>query len=203
MLQLSECIIGNVSFNSLPSSITSLEIVKTIFKPRWLKGKQTCLPKLECLKLESSAEVGNFDMQDVIAWTNLRYLSLSGCYSVGSLGVLMIASHLFQLEFLNLSFTDLGDFVIVHIAENLKKLKELVIANCTEITDIGVGSISKGLPVLNSLDISYCEHVTMAGLESLFVSKITKLTVVRLARLSVEEKLALKRGFSENFVLVA
>lgn len=203
LLHINDCKTSNISFDSLPSSITHLEIVHTVWQPRWMKDKQMHLPNLEHLCLDMSVRVDDFDMEDIGAWKKLKYLSLSKCYRVGTAGISTVARNCSELQSLNLCGTNIKDQAVHDIAEYLPNLKELCIAKCITITDDSCFSIARELQGLKKLDISYCECVTMAGLKALFISKLTALTVVRLGRLSEEEIHTLKSGFSENVILVA
>ncbi|CAG5117233.1 unnamed protein product [Candidula unifasciata] len=171
LLHVQKCKISSISFEWLPSSITCLEMVDAFWQPRWMKDKQKHLPKLEHLTLDNSEMVSDCDLEDVAVWKDLKLLSLKGCERVGTAGVITISKHLSELEFLNISSTDIREVAVHYIAQHLKKLKELILARCTSVTDRAVAIIAAGLPVLNKLDISFCEFVTMRGLEPLFVNK--------------------------------
>ncbi|CAG5117235.1 unnamed protein product [Candidula unifasciata] len=202
LLHLHDCGTSNISFASLPPSITCLKIVSSFWQPRWMKDKQKHLAKLEHLTLKS-VQVDAYDLEDIAFWKSLKCLSLMGCYRLGTSGVKTIADHLTELELLNLSGTHIDDLAVHHIAACLTKLKELSLAKCPSVSNGALATIAEGLPVLNKLDISYCPRITMIGLESLFISKLSVLIVERLKRLSETEIQTLKSGFPEDFILIA
>ncbi|CAG5131131.1 unnamed protein product [Candidula unifasciata] len=189
VLHLYECRTSDFSFACLPASITCLEIVKSVWRPKWMKDKQRRLSRLQHLTLDKCVHVDDFEIEDVTYWRNLKYLSLRGCFRVGIDGIVTIAQYLLELECLFLCEIAVDDFAVDHIVWNLKKLKELCIAESLSITDRAVTTIAFGLPELKMLDISY--------------SKYHWLIVERTASLSQEDKQILKNGFSENFVLIA
>ncbi|BFZ16902.1 hypothetical protein BsWGS_19941 [Bradybaena similaris] len=193
VLHLQDCHTKNISFKSLPTSIVCLEMVHCFFKRRWIAGKQNHLPKLQHLKLDNSLKVEDALIIDISVWRNLKYLSISkSC--VGNVSVKTIANNLFELEYLNICGTEIEDDAVYHIAQHLKKLRQLCLAKCHRVTDNGLVKIATGLPVLNKLDISYCRQITMRGLRTLFGGSIRELIVVGLF-MSYNEKLALKMGF--------
>ncbi|CAG5117234.1 unnamed protein product [Candidula unifasciata] len=203
LLHLHDCRTNNISFACLPPSITCLQMVSSIWQPRWMKDKQNHLKKLEHLTLDNSVRVDAFDLEDIAFWKNLKRLSLMGCYRVGTSGVKTISDNLTELELLNLSGTHIDDLAVHHIAHHLKKLKQLYLARCISISNGALATIAEGLPLLKKLDISYCRYITMVGLESLFGIKLSVLIIGGMDRLSEEDIQTLKRGFPEHFILKA
>ncbi|BFZ17158.1 hypothetical protein BsWGS_20197 [Bradybaena similaris] len=195
VLHLKDCDTKNISFKSVPTSIVCLEMVNCILKPGWMTDKQKHLPKLEHLSLDKSFWVQDSDMIDISAWRNLKYLSISISY-VRITVVIKIANNLHELEYLNICRTDIDDDVVYHIAQHLKKLRQLCLAQNYRVSDEGVIQIATGLPVLNKLDISHCDLVTMRGLETLIGGSIRELVVVGLTQLSENHKQVLKRSFA-------
>ncbi|BFZ16338.1 hypothetical protein BsWGS_19377 [Bradybaena similaris] len=195
VLHLKNCRTENISFKSLPTSIVCLEIVNCYLVPGWMAFKQKHLPKLEHLNLDRSECFDDADMCYIIDWRNLKYLSITNCDGVGNDGIITIANYLYELEYLSICLFDINDDAVYHIAQHLKKLRQLCLAECIEVTDKGIVEIARGLPMLDRLDISYCQ-VTMRGLKTLFGSNIRELIAVGLTELSNNEKQALKMHFA-------
>ncbi|BFZ00298.1 hypothetical protein BsWGS_03337 [Bradybaena similaris] len=203
MLHLNNCNTYYFAFESLPTSIVCLEMFNCILKPKWMTDKQKHLPKLEHLNLtEEHLNSNNFGwvpvyvMEAISVWTNLKYLTTSGNLLVTDSSIKTIANNLFELEYLNISNTFIYDDAVCHIAQHLKKLRELCLADCQGVTDCSLFEIAAGLPVLNKLDISYCCQVTMRGLTALIGCSIRELIFLGLTGLSKKEKQALKLGFA-------
>ncbi|CAG5117236.1 unnamed protein product [Candidula unifasciata] len=202
LLHLHDCRTNNLSFESLPPSITCLKIVSTIWRPRWIKDKQKHLAKLEHLTLDKSVRVDAYDLEDIAFWKNLKRLSLMGCSRIGKTHVETFAYNFTELELLNLSGTNINHSALHDIAHYLKKLKELYLAGIQSVNDEIVACIAEGLPVLNKLDLSYCEFVSLEGLESLCDSRLAVLIFKHFPALSEKDVQGFRTSFPANFILI-
>ncbi|CAL1546776.1 unnamed protein product [Lymnaea stagnalis] len=201
-LHLHDCNTDNLSFESLPPSITSLSITYSTWQPRWFKGKHSHLPKLEHLDLSSTVRLDNYDLEDIAQWSNLKSLSLKGCYRIQGSEIEVIAKNLAALESLDVGGTCLDNLAIHHLSRHLKRLKELYVANCPGIDDSSLATITTGLLKLHILDISDCDKVTIDGLRTLTVLQDIKVLIVKgKNKLQDAEVVTLKKLFSKDIVI--
>ena len=195
-LHLSDCKTENLSFDSLPSSITSLSVVNSTWQPRWLKDKHNHLPNLHTLDLSYTVRVDRFDLHDIALMPNLKHLSLCGCYRIRSSDVEIIAKNLVQLESLDLGSIGIDDLAVHHISRNLVNLKRLTLSG-GDISDSMLATIGSCLHQLCSLDIQQANRVSIFGLKCL--CSLEKLKVINFVRqgnrLSQNEKQYLSEGF--------
>ncbi|XP_005091874.1 F-box/LRR-repeat protein 12 [Aplysia californica] len=203
VLHLHDCNTENLSFDSLPCSITSLSITSSSWTPRWFKDKHDHLPSMHTLNLTSTIRLDRFDLEDIALMSGLKKLSLCGCYRVRGSDIEVVAKKLVNLESLNLSSTNIDDLGIHHITHNLVNLRELFLDSCEVISDASLASIGVCLTKLYMLDISHADKVTMEGLKALFrLDKLKFVTFVREKKLTQEELQSFKKGFLQRITVV-
>ncbi|KAG5676954.1 hypothetical protein PVAND_006747 [Polypedilum vanderplanki] len=96
------------------------------------------------------------DIEDL----QLESLFLRSCEQLTNEGIISLVSVQTNLQVLDLSCTArLTDMALIHICEQLKKLRVLKIRRCHALTDISVKMISD-LSFLEVLDISECKSLT-------------------------------------------
>ncbi|KAI8786538.1 F-box/LRR-repeat protein 12-like isoform X1 [Biomphalaria glabrata] len=175
LLELHDCNTDNLTFESLPTTLTSLLITYSTWQPRWLKGHHGHLTKLESLDLSKSVRVDNLDIEDIAKLTNLKELSLSGCYRIDGSNFELIAKNLVRLDKLNISYTGVDELAIHHISRHMKCLQELYISHCPNINDSSLTLVATGLSKLRIIDVTHCEEVTITGLETLSTRRQLKI----------------------------
>lgn len=146
----------------LPMSITSLTIASSSWKPRWLK--QALFSNLIYLSLKDSVRVDNFDVEDIIKFTDIKKLILRKCYRISDPGFQKIATSFTNLEELDLSCTECSDLALHHFSRHLVNLHTLVLTNCKNITDSGLFTLVTGLKKLENLDVTNSKKITNEGI---------------------------------------
>ncbi|XVE70837.1 hypothetical protein DITRI_Ditri10aG0102300 [Diplodiscus trichospermus] len=94
--------------------------------------------------------------------STLRELYLDECQNIEAMVVLPALKKLKCLEVLSLARieTVCDDFVIRMVEACSKNMKELVFANCVELTDISLKFVGKYCSRLRALDLSYLHNLT-------------------------------------------
>ncbi|XP_060083889.1 F-box/LRR-repeat protein 12-like [Ylistrum balloti] len=170
-LHLHMCNTDNISANNLPRSLTRLVLHGCSWQPRWLKGHEENLQKIEGLDLSCCSRVDSFDMQDIGNWKGLKVLKLNGLYRLNEKGIQHVATSLPLLERLELSYTQCTELAVHHISRHLKNLCHLNMSNCSLLNDSAVETLSSGLHKLEYLDLKSNSQLTISGLSSLRACK--------------------------------
>lgn len=94
--------------------------------------------------------------------STLKELYLDECQNIEAMVVLPALKKLKCLEVLSLAGiqTVCDNFVIELVEACGKNMKELVLANCVELTDISLKSVGKNCSSLRNLDLSYLRNLT-------------------------------------------
>jgi len=131
-----------------------------------LQGLVYGCPSLAFLDLHACENVGDTGLRAVIrGCKQLKDLVLSGT-KVGSVSAAPFKGGLGELRTLRLSGDHVTDAVLQSIAGSCKKLSELHLANCTQISDKGVEDLLKGCLQLKGFTAKACPLLTGAGFSS-------------------------------------
>ncbi|XP_060052343.1 F-box and leucine-rich repeat protein 13 isoform X4 [Erinaceus europaeus] len=109
---------------------------------------------------------------------NLNYLSLRNCVLLTNIGVDHIVN-IFSLLSIDLSGTVISNEALVALSRH-KKLKELSLSECYNITDAGIQAFCKGSLILEHLDVSYCSQLSSDIIKALAIY-CTNLTFLSIA----------------------
>ncbi|XP_051030769.1 dynein regulatory complex subunit 6 [Phodopus roborovskii] len=108
---------------------------------------------------------------------NLHYLSLRNCEHLTDLAIEYIASML-SLISIDLSGTPISNEGLTILSRH-RKLRELSLSECTNITDLGIRTYCKTSLNLEHLDISFCPHLSddIIKTVAIFCTQITSLNI--------------------------
>lgn len=188
-LALYDCKLQNLKMK-LPSTLTSIKIIHSQWKPRWFKGIHTLIPSLKSLVLEQTIRVDNHDMDDISKISGLEILNTNACYRINEKGLEKVATLLTNLNVLEIAHCQCTDLILHHLSRNLKKLKTLNIRG-SKVTDSGISTLIEGIPDLQHLNIQKCDLLMAPGLECLLCAKKLKTLVCNTTHLTpdVENRL--------------
>lgn len=136
-----------------------------------------CGIRLKELSLSFAKKVRDVELETLM-YSNkqLERIHLKYCSGPSSKGFSII-SLCSNLQFLDLSFTDVDDLSLAAIADGAKMLRHLSLVKCTAVSSMKILSNFRSLEYLN---VDQCHFVTNEGLGSLAVS-CTKLSHLNLA----------------------
>ncbi|GAB1289431.1 Dynein regulatory complex subunit 6 [Apodemus speciosus] len=165
------------------------------------------LKQLTVLNLTNSVRIGDIGLKqffDGPASMRLRELNLTNCSLLGDASVIRLSERCPNLHYLNLRNCEhLTDLAIEYIASMLslisidlsgtlisnekgmtilsrhRKLREISLSECVNITDFGIRAYCKTSLVLEHLDVSYCTQLTDDIIKTIaiFCTRITSLNI--------------------------
>ncbi|XP_069460130.1 F-box/LRR-repeat protein 12 [Ambystoma mexicanum] len=159
-LCLSETDLRRLRFDSLPSSVKTLELSHCEIPSLWFQGdgtKGNCklYPKVEHLVLSHVPGFSNLHLETLCRETSLKTLSLTGTYRVTDVGIEKAAEHLKGLQHLRLQGCNITDGALHVIGRHLKALQKLELVNFRSLTDFGLSCLDS-LKDLSSLGLEWC-----------------------------------------------
>ena len=190
ILELCQANLTNVSVDNLPKKLQQLIIKSSLVTPGWFNGlatSSTILQNLCLVDLSQSSKTSNADVKQICNRQSITVLKLTGCYRISEDGLKHIADNLVDLTVLHISETSCTDLALHHISRQQKKLQELDISKCGQITDGGLGSIITGLSGLTWLSIADCPKITLSAARQL--TRLTKLKHLNIVRNEVDASL--------------
>ncbi|MCO5600030.1 hypothetical protein L7F22_054138 [Adiantum nelumboides] len=123
-----------------------------------------CGLDLKCLSLKSGRGMRDVELQTLVQGSRqLEILDLQCCHGLSPIGFSAIAQCM-NLEYLNLSFTQVDNLSLMTIADGIKSLKRLSLVKCEFISDMG---IIAQFSALESLNLDQCPFVNDEGLDSI------------------------------------
>ncbi|XP_028644999.1 dynein regulatory complex subunit 6 isoform X2 [Grammomys surdaster] len=164
------------------------------------------LKQLTVLNLTNCVRIGDIGLRqffDGPASMRLRELNLANCSLLGDASVIRLSERCPNLHYLNLRNCEhLTDLAIEYIASMLslisidlsgtlisnegmailsrhRKLREVSLSECVNITDFGIRAYCKTSLVLEHLDVSYCTRLTDDIIKTIaiFCTRITSLNI--------------------------
>lgn len=149
---------ANICPNAEEVYFQDIEGIEGISDPKIVEIAVRC-PILQKLSLCFLHDSGDDDMLWRIAQgcPNLRVLSLAFFHNMTYAEIFSILDRCTQLEELDLSYTNVGDAVVVKIAKNCPNLWLLSLKMCCDVTDIGIVCLAEGCPSLMNLDLDMSE----------------------------------------------
>ncbi|XP_052029052.1 dynein regulatory complex subunit 6 [Apodemus sylvaticus] len=164
------------------------------------------LKQLTVLNLTNCVRIGDIGLKhffDGPASMKLRELNLTNCSLLGDVSVIRLSERCPNLHYLNLRNCEhLTDLAIEYIAGMLslisidlsgtlisnegmtilsrhRKLREISLSECVNITDFGIRAYCKTSLVLEHLDVSYCTQLTDDIIKTIaiFCTRITSLNI--------------------------
>ncbi len=183
ILELCQANLTNVSVDNLPKMLKQLIIKSSLVTPGWFNGLTTSsviLQNLCHVDLSYSSKTSNTDIKHICTRKSITFLKLNGCYRVTEEGLKHISDNLLGLTVLHISETACTDLSLHHISRQQKKLQELDISKCGQITDGGLGSVITGLSELTWLSIADCPKIAVSAARQL--TKLIKLKHLNVAK---------------------
>nr|XP_048289474.1 dynein regulatory complex subunit 6 isoform X1 [Myodes glareolus] len=172
------------------SSLKSLSVLKQL----------TVLNLTKCIRI---SDAGLRQFLDGPASARLRELNLTNCSLLGDTSILRLSERCFNLHYLSLRncehltdmaiefLTNMLSLISIDLSGTLitneglstlsrhRRLRELSLSECTNITDLGIRSYCKTSLHLEHLDVSYCAQLTDDIIKSvaIFCTRITSLNI--------------------------
>ncbi|KAK6248900.1 hypothetical protein QUC31_020465 [Theobroma cacao] len=173
------------SSNSLPALVTlSLDGAYRL-SDKGLNLLALSAPALQSINLSQCSLLTSAGINNLASCfeSTLRELYLDECQNIQAMVVLPALKKLKCLEVLSLAGiqTVCDDFVVGMVEACGKNMKELVLANCVELTDISLKFVGKNCSRLCALDLSYLHNLTDSSMRYLAngCRSITKLKLCR------------------------
>ncbi|KAJ1172726.1 hypothetical protein NDU88_004570 [Pleurodeles waltl] len=159
-LCLSETDLRRLKFDSLPSSVKSLELSHCEIPSLWFQGSglkdgAKRQVKVEHLVLSHVPAFSNLHLKTLCCNLNLKSLSLTGTYRVTDSGFEKAAMHLKNLQYLRLQGCNITDGTLHVIGRHLKALRKLELVNFRSLTDFGLSCLTS-LKDLHGLGLEWC-----------------------------------------------
>ncbi len=153
--------------------LTSLELRSININDEFISALVIHSKKLTSLVLNNG--IGDDGIEMITTnLLGLTKLDISCCQEITDVGLEKIAK-LKNLNYLNLSNTNLSDKALTIIASSLKKLSFIDFTNCENITDEGVKSFVTSYPYFSSINLG-CLNITDQAIESIVtMPKITSI----------------------------
>ncbi|XWS70183.1 hypothetical protein CRYUN_Cryun03dG0026900 [Craigia yunnanensis] len=165
------CMPDYVLQNTLARSSKSLPALVTLslngayrLSDKGLNALAMSAPALQSINLSQCSLLTSSGINNLASCfeSTLRELYLDECQNIEAMVVLPALKKLKCLEVLSLAGiqTVCDDFVIGMVEACGKNMKELVFANCVELTDISLKFVGKNCSGLRALDLSYLHNLT-------------------------------------------
>ncbi|XVF48753.1 hypothetical protein PTKIN_Ptkin03bG0214700 [Pterospermum kingtungense] len=152
------------SSKSLPSLVTLSLNGAYRLSDKGLNALAMSAPALQSINLSQCSFLTSAGINDLATCfqSTLKELYLDECQKIEAMIVLPALKKLKCLEVLSLAGIQgvCDDFVIGLVEACGKNMKELVFANCVELTDISLKSVGKNCSRLRTLDLSYLRNLT-------------------------------------------
>ncbi|KAJ7329558.1 hypothetical protein JRQ81_015732 [Phrynocephalus forsythii] len=152
-----------------------------------LKALAGC--KLVKIKIEGSNRVTDLSFRLINKfWPCMKRIGVADCQKITDVGLKLIAS-LDDIIVLNLSdcmrISDAGIKSFVD-GSSSSRIRELILANCSYVTDNALTKIAQRCTNLIYLNICYCQAVTDAGIEALV--QISSLAYINISGIDITDQ---------------
>lgn len=141
-LCLTETDLRHVPYDSMPASVTTLELSLCDIPDAWFcVSPSVPPPQVQHLAIHSIPTFSDHHLLDISSQNRLKTLSLCGTYRITDMGIQAAAPHLEELERLILRHCIIGDAAMVFIGRHMKQLRHLEISNAYFLTNRGLVAI--------------------------------------------------------------
>ncbi|XP_078250456.1 F-box and leucine-rich repeat protein 13 isoform X1 [Pogona vitticeps] len=152
-----------------------------------LKALAAC--KLAKIKIEGSNRVTDLSFKLISKfWPYMNCIGVADCQKITDVGLKLIAA-LDHIIILNLSdcmrISDAGIKAFVEGSSGAR-IRELILGNCSYVTDGALTKIAQRCPNLIYLNICYCQAVTDAGIEALIL--ISSLAYINISGIDITDQ---------------
>ncbi|KAM6188731.1 F-box/LRR-repeat protein 12 [Sarcoramphus papa] len=159
-LSLAETDLRPVPYDSIPSSLTALELTRCEIPAAWFCGSAArALPQLQHLVVRNVPAFSDRHLLNVSSQSHLKTLSLSGTYRVTDTGIQRAAPRLEELERLALRHCIIGDSAVDFIGRHMKRLRFLEIGDAYSLTNAGLACLAT-LQRLETLCLDLCDTIS-------------------------------------------
>ncbi|KAM6037541.1 F-box/LRR-repeat protein 12 [Theristicus caerulescens] len=159
-LCLAETDLRPVPYESIPPSLTALELSRCEIPAAWFCGSAAkALPQLQHLIVRNVPAFSDHHLLNISSQSRLKTLSLSGTYRVTDTGIQRAAPHLEELERLVLRHCGIGDSAVDFVGRHMKHLRFLEIGDACSLTNAGLACLAT-LQRLESLCLDLCDEIS-------------------------------------------
>ncbi|XP_051638294.1 F-box/LRR-repeat protein 12 isoform X1 [Manacus candei] len=195
-LCLTETDLRHVPYESIPSSVTTLELNLCDIPDAWFcVSPLVPPPQVQHLAIHSIPTFSDHHLLDISSQNHLKTLSLCGTYRITDMGIQAAAPHLEELERLILRHCIIGDAAMVFIGRHMKQLRYLEISNAYFLTNRGLVSIAT-LEHLETLCLDLYDLVSLGTVIAL-LQVLPRLNHLKLGGTCFEDEVL--RKIQENF----
>ncbi|XP_041880471.1 F-box/LRR-repeat protein 12 [Corvus kubaryi] len=195
-LCLTETDLRHVPYESMPSSVTTLELSLCDIPDAWFcVSPSVPPPQVQHLTIHSIPTFSDHHLLGISSQNHLKTLSLCGTYRITDMGIQAAAPHLEELERLILRHCIIGDAAMVFIGRHMKQLRYLEISNAYFLTNRGLVAIVT-LEHLETLCLDLYDLVSLGTVIAL-LQVLPRLNHLKLGGTCFEDELLDK--IQENF----
>jgi len=162
-LTLMETDLRPVPYDSIPASLTALELTRCEIPAAWFSA---ALPRLQHLVIRDVPAFSDRHLLNVSSQSRLKTLSLAGTYRVTETGIERAAPHLEDLERLVLRRCVVGDSAAGSVGRHAKRLRFLEIGDACSLTDAGLARLVT-LRCLETLGLDLCDGISPGAVTAL------------------------------------
>lgn len=151
----------SLSYNCMPSSLTTLELTYCEIPSVWFQmpeGSQA-FPRIQHLVIQNVPAFSNQHLVNISIQGTLKTLVLAEAYRVTDGGLQTAAPHLGDLEFLALRRCGIGDSAAHFIGRHMKHLCHLDLTGSSSLTDAALPCLSS-LPCLENICLQACSGLS-------------------------------------------
>ncbi|KAM6111695.1 F-box/LRR-repeat protein 12 [Phoenicopterus ruber ruber] len=166
-LGLAETDLRPVPYDSIPASLTALELSRCEIPAAWFCGSAArALPRLQHLVVRDVPAFSDRHLLNVSSQSRLKTLSLSGTYRVTDTGIERAAPRLEDLERLVLRHCRVGDSAVGFVGRHVKRLRFLEIGDARSLTSAALARLA-ALQRLETLSLDLCDQVSPGAVTAL------------------------------------
>ncbi|XP_040469403.1 F-box/LRR-repeat protein 12 [Falco naumanni] len=163
-LSLAETDLRHVPYESIPLSLTVLELSRCEIPTAWFLA--SAAPRLRHLIVHNTPGFFDHHLLNVSSQNRLKTLSLCGTYRLTDTGIQKAAPHLEELERLVLRHCSFGDAAISFIVRHAKHLRFLEMSDTDSLTDVGLACLAT-LQHLQALCLHLCDKISPGAVTAL------------------------------------
>ncbi|XP_065701181.1 F-box/LRR-repeat protein 12-like [Patagioenas fasciata] len=186
-LALAETDLRAIAYESIPASLTALELNRCEIPSAWFCGSASgALPQLQHLIICNVPAFSDRHLLNVSSQSRLKTLSLAGTYRLTDAGIQRAAPQLEQLERLVLRGCGVGDSAMGSIGCHMKGLRFLEISDAEFLTNAGLARLTT-LQHLETLSLDLGEKISLGAIIAL-CQELPQLRNLRLGRTRFEDE---------------